>query len=142
MPALLRSPNVLATLTPTSPLLHRKYEEDKLQQSIQSSLKGYQRKFLRSSAHRLKPVLMIGQKGVTDSVISALEAALCRHELIKIKFIEEKERGHKEAILDDLQRTSGATLVGMVGHIAILYRQHPDRDKRKIRVPVRPGSDN
>lgn len=113
-----------------------------MHQPIHTPLKGYQRKFLRSSAHRLKPVLMIGQKGVTDSVISELEVALSRHELIKIKFIEEKEKEQKVAILTVLQRTSGATLVGMVGHIAILYRQHPDRDKRKISIPQRPDADN
>jgi len=85
---------------------------------------------------------MIGQKGVTESIIAELEAALCRHELIKIKFIEQKEKGKKEAILADLQLSSGASLVGMIGHIAILYRQHPDRDKRKIKLPVRLDADD
>ncbi len=44
-----------------------------------------QQKFLRSKAHHLKPVLWIGQNGLTESVTAEIELALNHHELIKIK---------------------------------------------------------
>ena len=49
-------------------------------------LNGSQRKFLRGLAHKLKPVVIIGQKGFGEAVIHAVEDALNAHELIKVKF--------------------------------------------------------
>lgn len=102
-----------------------------------SDLKGFQRKFLRGLAHDLKPVVFIGQNGITRTVEQALNEALDTHELIKLKFIEFKKKEQKEQLSVAVQERTGCELVGMVGHIAILYRRHKDAKKRKIRVPVR-----
>ncbi|MCG6909725.1 MAG: ribosome assembly RNA-binding protein YhbY [Deltaproteobacteria bacterium] len=100
-------------------------------------MKSYQKKHLRGLAHGLKPTVFVGQKGVVPSVVKALDKALDRHELIKVKFIEFKEKDRKEAIVKVLERESGSELVGMVGHVAILYRMQKDPEKRKIEVPER-----
>jgi RNA-binding protein len=102
-----------------------------------TSLKGYQKKHLRGLAHGLKPVVQIGREGVTDAVICAVDEGLFRHELIKIKFNDLKEKGPKEAITDDLAAKTGSEPVGMIGHTVILYRRHTDPEKRKIAVPAR-----
>ena len=65
-----------------------------------------------------------------------MDEALDRHELIKVKFIEFKEKGEKEAIVAVLEKESGAALVGMIGHVAIFYRQQKDPKKRNIEVPA------
>jgi RNA-binding protein len=49
-------------------------------------LTGQARKYLRGLAHSLKPVVLIGQKGASPSVSQALEQALLKHELVKVKF--------------------------------------------------------
>ncbi len=58
-------------------------------------LKGSQRKYLRASAHSLKPLVMVGAKGVTPQLIGSVDLALKDHELIKVKFIEFKESKKK-----------------------------------------------
>ena len=52
------------------------------------NLSSSQRKYLRGVAHGLKPVVLIGQKGLTTSVVDALDEALMTHELVKAKFID------------------------------------------------------
>lgn len=98
-------------------------------------LKGFQRKYLRGVAHSLKPVVLIGQKGNTEAVLKAMEEALEVHELIKIKFIDCKEKEQKNEIILDLEIRTGSEMVGMIGHTAIFYRKQTDPDKHKIILP-------
>jgi len=98
-------------------------------------LTSTQAKYLRGIAHGLKPVVFIGQKGLTDALIRSTEEAFDCHELIKIKFIDYKEKNQKKEITSALESRTGSHLAGMIGHIAILYRQHRDPDKRKIVLP-------
>lgn len=100
-------------------------------------LKGFQKKFLKKLAHGLKPVVFIGQKGLSDSLIGSIHDALDTHELIKVKFIEFKEKQQKTAITSAIQAATGCRLVGIIGHIVILYRQHADPQSRKIQLPQR-----
>ncbi len=102
-----------------------------------NELKGFQRTYLKGLAHDLKPVVFIGQNGVTNAVEEALNEALDTHELIKLKFIEFKKKEQKEQLAEAVQERTGCFLVGMIGHVAILYRRHKDAKKRRIRVPVR-----
>ena len=60
-----------------------------------NKLKGFEKKYLRGLAHGMKPVVLVGQKGLTDELIKSTNQALDTHELIKIKFIEFKETGEK-----------------------------------------------
>ena len=101
------------------------------------ALKGFQKKFLKGLAHGLKPVVFIGQKGLSRSLIGSIHDALNTHELIKVKFIEFKEKQQKAGMAELIEAEARCRLVGMVGHIAIFYRQHPDPEKRKIRLPHR-----
>jgi len=101
------------------------------------NLKGYQKKHLKGLAHGMKPLVFIGQKGLTPTVVEAVDEQLETHELIKLKFIDFKEKDQKEIIIRDVEKETGSELVGMVGHIATFYRQHPDTAKQKIKLPER-----
>jgi RNA-binding protein len=96
-------------------------------------LKGSQRKYLCSQAHHLKPLVIIGRNGINKQVIGSVDLALKDHELIKVKFGEFKE-AKKEMSAEIAQVTKGE-LVGIIGNIAIFYRQHPEPEKRKIKIP-------
>jgi RNA-binding protein len=98
-------------------------------------LTSTQAKYLRGIAHGLKPVVFIGQKGLTDALIRSTEEAFDSHEIIKIRFIDYKEKKQKTEIARTLEGHTGSHLAGMIGHIAILYRQHHDPEKRKIILP-------
>ena len=98
-------------------------------------LTGIQAKHLRGLAHGLKPVVFVGQKGVTDALITSTEQAFERRELIKIKFIDFKEKKQKKDIAEIIEAKTGCFLAGMIGHVAIFYRQHDDPEKRKVVLP-------
>jgi len=100
-------------------------------------LKGFQKKYLRGLAHSMKPVVLIGQKGCAGTVLSAINDALNTHELIKVKFIELKGKARKNEILVSVENKTACETVGMIGHTAILYREHNDPEKRRITLPGR-----
>ena len=99
------------------------------------ALSGSQRKYLRGLAHALKPVVLIGQHGLSDSLIASMEANLQRHELVKVHFNEFKEKPVKAELSQTLARQTDSHLVGLIGHTAIFYRPHPEEEKRRIRLP-------
>lgn len=98
-------------------------------------LTSSQKKYLRGRAHSLKPVVLIGQHGLTEAVVQATESALSDHELIKVKFNDIKEKSEKKALAASLEKACGSSLAGMIGHVAIFYRPHQDSKKRKITLP-------
>jgi RNA-binding protein len=99
------------------------------------SLKGFQKRFLRGLAHPLKPVVFVGQKGFTQSLVDAIGEALDHHELVKVKFVEFKEKQKKLALVEQIEKTVPCQMVGLVGHIATFFRQQSDPEKRKINLP-------
>ena len=100
-------------------------------------LKSFQKKYLRGLAHGLRPVIQIGQKGLSDGLMAELNQSLETHELIKVKFNDVKTKGDKLKILDTMCEQAGSELVALLGHVGILYRRHSDRDREHLRVPVR-----
>lgn len=102
-----------------------------------NKLAGFQRKYLKGLAHKRKPVVFVGQKGLTDALNRSIDNALTAHELIKVKFIDFKEKENKAQIASNIEKTHHCEMVGMIGHVAIFYRRHSDDEKRKITLPSR-----
>jgi RNA-binding protein len=98
-------------------------------------LKGSQRKYLRGLAHGLKPAAFVGQKGLTDALVSEVNQGLDAAELIKVKFVDNKEKETKTALAQDIAQRTESHLAGLIGHVAIYYREHRDPEKRTIRIP-------
>lgn len=98
------------------------------------TLTGDQRRFLNKKAHSLKPVVFVGKAGVNDEVIGALAEALAHHELVKVKFNDHKDR--KRELADDLAGGTEASLVSVIGNIAILYRPADDPEDRRYVLPA------
>ena len=95
-------------------------------------LKGSAKKNLRSQAHHLKPLVMVGRNGVSKQLIASVDAALNDHELIKVKFLDFKEE--KKEISGEIATATKSEVVGIIGNIAIFYRQHPQPEMRKIKL--------
>lgn len=96
------------------------------------TLDGAQRRHLRGLAHPLKPVIIVGEAGISDSVLSALDDALAAHELVKIRL---RQPTAKKEAARSLAEASGAALCGIVGHTIVLYRPNPESPK--IEIPSR-----
>jgi len=95
-------------------------------------LKGSAKKNLRSQAHHLKPVVMVGRNGVSEQLIASVDAALKDHELIKVRFLDFKEE--KKEIAEEIATVTKSEVVGIIGNIAIFYRQHSQPEMRKIKL--------
>lgn len=98
----------------------------------QAPVSAAQKRFLRQLAHALKPVILVGGKGVTDALVAELDVALERHELLKVKFAAE-DRETRDAWIDTLVERSGAIAVQRVGHTLTLYRAR--QEKPEIQLP-------
>ena len=97
------------------------------------TLKGSQRTYLRGLAHKLRPVVQVGKNGVSGELIKAVDEALESHEFIKVKFVDFKEE--KKVLSQDIGKRTNSEAVGLIGNIAIFYRQNSDKEKQKIILP-------
>ena len=97
-------------------------------------LKGSQKKYLRGLAHNLNPAAVIGQKGITETLIKEIDQALEACELIKVKFNDFKEKDQKNSLISEIAKATQSHIAGMIGHVGILYRQNSDVEKRVINL--------
>ena len=89
--------------------------------SSTTALNNKQKQHLKSLAHPLKPVVLLGANGLTEGVLAEIEGALEHHELIKVK-VPADERELRNAIADAITRETGAQLVQTIGKTLVLYR--------------------
>lgn len=82
-----------------------------------------QQKFLRSKAHHLKPIIWIGQNGLTESVTAELETALDHHELIKIK-LRVGDRELRNKMVDDICQMLHCIKIQGIGSMVSIYRKN------------------
>jgi RNA-binding protein len=80
---------------------------------------------LKAKAHHLKPVVLLGAKGLTDAVVAETEIALVAHELIKVK-INGAEKEDRLIMANELAQQLKAELVQMIGNTVILYRKNQE----------------
>lgn len=78
---------------------------------------------LRQQAHHLKPVIMIGSKGLTEEVHKEIEIALDAHELIKIK-INDHDKTAIAAMIPELNTINRAEHVQTIGHTVTVWRKN------------------
>lgn len=91
-----------------------------------------QKKHLRNLAHSAKPIVIIGQHGLTENISREVDQALDHHELIKVR-VNAEDRDARDRMIDSLLSEVGAELVQRIGHIAVFYRRN--RQKSKINFP-------
>ena len=84
-------------------------------------LSSAERKQLRGQAMRLKPAVMVGKAGATATVLSAVDSALSRDGLVKIR-IEAPDKATRKDWLNQIAEATRSTVCGEVGHTASLYR--------------------
>src|SRR5262249_9057935 len=87
-------------------------------------LSDRQRRHLRGLAHELKPVIRVGNAGLTAAVAAETVRALHDHELIKVK-AQVGDREARDLLFVDLARQTASALVHRIGNVAVLYRPNP-----------------
>ena len=94
-------------------------------------LSNKQKQHLKGLAHQLKPVVQLGQNGLTEGVLAEIENALSFHELIKVK-VATDDREMKQLIIDAIVRETEAINIAKIGHIVVLFRQS---ENKKVEFP-------
>ena len=93
-------------------------------------LTSTQTKRLRAEGHRLKlkPVVIIGQKGLGDNLHAEIDGALDHHELIKLR-IPALDKAGKHELCMQLCARHNAQLIQSIGSVIVIYRSNPDIDR-------------
>lgn len=93
------------------------------------------KKYLRGLGHQLKPLIMVGDSGLSESLLAEYESTLKHHELIKVR-IRAGDRKARDEIIDKLCSESSAELIQRIGNVALVYRPNLNKKpEKRIRLP-------
>ena len=90
-----------------------------------------QKRHLKALAHPRKPVVIVGDSGVTSAVLHEILLALDHHELIKIR-VNAGDRETREAMIAEICAATEAALIQRIGHIATLFRRNPEAPRIEL----------
>jgi RNA-binding protein len=100
-------------------------------------LNEHQKKFLRGRGHQLKPLIIVGDAGLSDSLLAEFESTLAHHELIKVR-VRVGDRAARDEIIQQMCAASSAKLIQRIGNVALLFRQNlKKKPEKRIRIPSR-----
>lgn len=94
-------------------------------------LSSKQKKYLCQLAHKFKPIVWLGQQGLTENVLAEINMALNHHELVKIK-LRVGERELRDKMIEDICEQTDADFIQRIGNVASLYRQNVDNPTIKL----------
>ncbi len=86
-------------------------------------------KRLKGIGHELKPVVMIGNNGVTAAITEEIDRALNDHELIKVK-LPAGSKQERDLVCTELASGANAYLIHTIGRMALLLRQNPNANPK------------
>lgn len=94
-------------------------------------LTGKQRRHLRALGHSLNPVVQLGKDGLDEGVVAAVDEALARHELIKVKLGTETPEDRYD-VAERLSKDTKSAIAQVIGGTILLYRRHPKTPKIEL----------
>ncbi|MEZ4392831.1 MAG: ribosome assembly RNA-binding protein YhbY [Polyangiales bacterium] len=94
-------------------------------------LTSKQRRHLRALAHHLDAVVMIGNAGLTDAVVKAVDVAITRHELVKVR-VDADSPDDRHEVSQTLAQRLNASEVQVIGRVLVLYRRHATEPKLSL----------
>ncbi|CAB3753610.1 YhbY family RNA-binding protein [Paraburkholderia humisilvae] len=98
-----------------------------------------QRAALRSQAHALKPVVLVGAEGLTDAVLAEIKVHLTAHELIKIRVFGD-ERDQRIAMYDDICDRLSAAPIQHIGKLLVIWKPEAVRPSTRSRRTAMPSA--
>lgn len=95
------------------------------------------RQALKARAHSLDPLVTIGDKGLSASVIREIDRTLKAHELIKIR-INAEDRDERAAAMEKICRALIAAPVQIIGKTLVVWRENPEKVKERAKAALPP----
>ena len=101
------------------------------------NLSESQKKYLRGRGHELKPLIIVGDAGLSESLLAEYRSTLAHHELMKVK-VRSGDRETRAAMIDKLCADQDTALIQQVGNVALVYRANPEKKpEKRLRIPSR-----
>ena len=95
---------------------------------MKKTLSTAEKKILRAKSYSLKPVVIIGQRGVSEAVLSEIDISLEAHELMKVRF-RGADREKRTKLSCSIAEKAGAELIHQIGAVAVFFR--PAKQQKK-----------
>ncbi len=95
---------------------------------------GKQRRYLKSLAHSMEPIVQIGKSGITENLLEQIDETLESRELIKVKILNNNMLDANE-VANDISEQLRAEFVQSIGNKFVIYRE--SEDKKTIELPRR-----
>jgi RNA-binding protein len=94
-----------------------------------------QKKYLRGRGHDLKPLIIVGDAGLSESLLAEYESTIAHHELIKVK-VRAGDRESRDAMIAKLCDQHSTSLIQRIGNVALIYRaNHDKKAEKRLRIP-------
>ena len=94
-----------------------------------------QKKYLRGLGHHLKPLITIGENGISKTLLIEFEKTLDRHELIKVK-VRAPDRHARNIIINNLCEDKAIQIIQRIGNIILVYRANQKKEpEKKLKIP-------
>ena len=103
------------------------------------ALTAKRRSELRAEAHKLNPVVIIGDKGLTDEVLAEIDRSLKAHELIKVRAMG-GDRDAREIWFEKICESLGAEEVQEIGKVLVVYRKNPEATASRRQAAENPST--
>jgi RNA-binding protein len=91
-------------------------------------LTDQQKRHLRGLGHALKPVVILGNAGLTENVLAEIDQALTYHELIKVR-VNAADREARSALIEAICTQTQGHAIQSIGHILLLFRRNPKKPR-------------
>ena len=98
-------------------------------------LRGKQKRYLRSQAHHLQPIFQVGKGGLNDAMITQIDEALEKRELIKITLLQNTDEVAEEA--EELTAAIHCDVVQIIGRVLVLFKPSSKEKYQKISAAVK-----
>ena len=92
------------------------------------TLSEKQRKHLRGLGHPLKPVVTVGDAGLSAALLKEFDVQISHHELVKVR-VRAPDRETRDGLVAELCAQAGAELIARIGNVALLYRRNADEPR-------------
>ncbi|KRN85691.1 ribosome assembly RNA-binding protein YhbY [Ligilactobacillus acidipiscis] len=99
------------------------------------TLRGKQKRFLRSQAHDLRPLFQIGKDGLSENWLINVKAAIEKRELLKVSILQNSLVDEDE-VIEFVENNSSIQVVQKIGHVLVLYKKASDKENRVISTEV------
>ena len=98
-------------------------------------MNGKQKRYLRSLAVNIKPIVKIGKSGLSNEILTSIRNAADARELIKVNILQNSDEVATDVA--EAIEEMGLDVVQIIGRNLIVFKVSDRKENRKISVEVK-----